>query len=216
MKTRTHFPNLEPWLRRLPFIAFNLVAVGLAFALLSPFLSWAFSDRTGLDDRGQTLARYLAIAAQEKAVGDLARRVDEANANGDLIEGASAGVVTAVLQSRLKTLGDAAGVSIQSIQALPLKSIGAPGRESARGGDLASSKASVSAQQLFGARIAFSGTLPATQSLIQSIESGTPLMLITSATLSKIVDPAAESPSHDPLIQAELDVYGGGLVKDRP
>ena len=216
MNPRWQSTIFKPWLRRLPFIAFNFVAVGLLFALLSPFLGWAFGDRAGLDDRRQILARYLAVAAQEKAVRDFARRVDENNANGDLIEGASAGVVTALLQSRLKALGDAAGVSIQSIQALPLKSLGAPGLEPARGGALASSEASTTAPQLFGARIAFSGTLPATQGLIQSIETGTPLMLITSAVLSKIADSEQESQNHDQLIQTQLDVYGGGLVKDRP
>ncbi len=211
MKPEKPSPDNHIWLRRLPFVAVNLFfAVGLLFGVAAPLFHFFVDGDESLTERRVTLARYRAVAAQENAVRDYARQVKESNTRGDLLEGTTIGVATAALQARLLAMAQAAGVAVLSIQALPLRTLSAAGLD-------ATSRHPGDEPQLIGARIDVSGTPEAMHSFTRAIDTGPPLLFTTAAAMSQSTI-AWRKPSEDeqPLIQAQIDVYGGALTKDRP
>jgi len=115
MKSDDAPKNAHVWQEFAAFVGITIAGLAVAiFGVLAPLLVWALQDGD-LSDRRMILARYRAVAAQENAVRDYVRQVKEKNAHGDLLEGASAGIVAAALQSRLKAMGEAAGVTVLSI-----------------------------------------------------------------------------------------------------
>jgi hypothetical protein len=208
--------NARAWPEFAAFIAITVAGLALAiFAVLAPLMIWALQDED-LSDRRMMLARYRAVAAQENAVRDYVRQVKERNAGGALLEGASAGIVAAALQSRLKAMGEAAGVTVLSIQALPPKTL------AAAGGDATGESASGSAQggapqpQLIGARMDFTGTMETAHNLALAIEAGPPLLVITSAVMSQTMNWGAPADDQSPLLQAQFDVFGAAPTGGRP
>jgi hypothetical protein len=188
--------------RRFAFFGVNaLFTAALAFTL-APLARWALDDSDSLADQRDLLARHRAVAAQESAVRDYARQVKESNARGDLLEGGSAGIVNAALQSRLKAMGEQAGVTVLSIQTLPPKKLETIGE-------------AAGAPNLLGARLAVSGALEAVHRLTLAIESGPPLLLIEAAIITQNVTWLANG-DDAPTVQAQFDVYGGALELDTP
>jgi hypothetical protein len=195
--------------RLAPFVAVNLVFAALAALALAALWNWAFVDDDGLAERREVLADYRAVAGQENAARDFVRQVREGNAHGDLLEGPSAGVINAALQSRLKAMGEAAGVNVQFIQALPARKLGGETAEPA-------GPAGRQGAQLYGARMAFAGTAEATHRLTLAIESGPPLLLIVAAVMSHNMIWRPPGEDQQILIQSQFDIYGGALEGDRP
>ncbi len=214
MKPGKTLTGASLWRGRAAFLAVSVVAAALLlFGVVAPLLDWALDDGDSLADRRALLARNEAVAAQENAVRDYVHQVKDSNARGDLLEGASAGIVTAALQSRLKAMGEAAGVTVLSIEALPLKTLGVSGQ-----GPVSAPSHSGPAQspQLVGARMAFTGTATATHNLTRAIETGPPLLLITSAVMTQPIGWRPPTEDQQPIIQAQFDVYGGSLATIRP
>lgn len=181
--------------RHAAFIAFNIgVICVFVFGVAPPIVGVLKDGADGIAQRQATLARYEAISAQESAVRDYVKQVKESNAHGDLLEGASSGIVAANLQARLKTLGETAGVTIRSIQALPAKNLGTT--------------------PLVGARIDLSGRLEAVHTFVRAIESGPPLLFVMSATLRQQSMAWRLPGDENPEMEAQFDVYGGSLQKD--
>ena len=208
--------NARAWPEFAAFIAITVAGLALAiFAVLAPLMIWALQDED-LSDRRMMLARYRAVAAQENVVRDYVRQVKERNAGGALLEGASAGIVAAALQSRLKAMGEAAGVTVLSIQALPPKTL------AAAGGDVTGEPAAGPAQggapqpQLIGARMDFTGTMETAHNLARAIEAGPPLLVITSAVMSQTMNWGAPADDQSPILQAQFDVYGAAPTGGRP
>ncbi|WP_246206792.1 type II secretion system protein GspM [Methylocystis heyeri] len=219
-----HWRDAEVWRKRLPFMAANGAFLLLVLLLgAAPLYHIFVEGEESLAERRATLARYEAVAGQEAAVREYARQVKEINAHGDLLEGSTAGVIAAALQSKLKAMAETAGVTVRSIQALPPKSLGAAGAASGpgSGGGAPSQPAGgagrASAPQLFGARVEVSGTPESIHSFTRAIETGPPLLIATAAMLNQPImmwRPQGEE-TPPPEISAQIDVYGGALAKDQ-
>ncbi len=179
------------------FIGANLGILAFVYLVAVAPIAGYLSDRSErLADLQTTLARYEAVAAQENAVQDYAGQVAESNTRGELLAGESEGIVNANLQARLKAVSESAGVSVRSLQSLPVKAI--------RGASL------------YGARLEVSGSLEAIHTLTRSLEGEPPLLLITAATLRGESNlwgaPSQGEESHS--IDAQFDVYGGAALKE--
>ncbi len=188
--------------RRWVFVTANLLAViCLYLGVLAPIRGLLDEREYDLAQRRLTLARYNSVSGQEEAVQAFARQVADSNARGELIAGASAGIVDANLQARLKSLSEQVNVTVRSIQKLPPKSL--------RG------------VTLVGARLDVSGTIAPLHALARALEGETPLLLVTSATLRGQatfwnIAPAEGAAAAEPDLEAQFDVYGGALAKDHP
>ncbi len=130
-----------------------------------------------------------------------AKQVADSNARGELIEGDSAGIVNANLQARLKQLAEAANVTVRSIQTLPAKTL----RGSA----------------LVGARLDVSATMEPLHALTRALERETPLLFVTAATARAQVGfwgmgQVGQQQQTETTLEAQFDIYGGSLSKERP
>lgn len=216
MKSDDAPKNAHVWPEFAAFVGITIAGLAVAiFGVLAPLLVWALQDGD-LSDRRMILARYRAVAAQENAVRDYVRQVKEKNAHGDLLEGASAGIVAAALQSRLKAMGEAAGVTVLSIQALPPKPLAAAGGDATGEPQASSAQSGAPKPQLTGARMDFTGTTETAHKLARAIEAGPPLLVITSAAMSQTMNWGAPTDDQPPLLQAQFDVYGGAPAGGRP
>jgi general secretion pathway protein M len=186
--------------RRAIFIAGNVAALLFLYLLFIEPVRRYLDDRSEqLQQRQATLARYEFVSSQEASVKAFAAQVAESNARGELIAGESAGIVNANLQARLKALAEAANVTVRSIQMLPAKTL--------RGATLV------------GARLDVAAPLEAMHALARALEGDTPLLFVTAATMRGQtafwgINPLA-SPQSDATLEAQFDVYGGSLTKER-
>ena len=194
------------WGRGALFVAANLLGALLLYLLVvAPLLGFLGDRASRIADRQATLARYEAVAAQEEAVREFEKQVAESNSRGDLVAGASDGIVNANLQARLKTLAAAAGATVRSIQMLPAKTLGH--------------------DTLVGARLEVSGSLEALHTLARALEGEPPLLIIAAATLRAQMSlwnmpfmGAAQTPNApepEQSVDAQFDVYGGAQAKER-
>jgi hypothetical protein len=184
------------WARHLLFAGVNAALAALAWlAMVEPLLHLVGERAERIAERETTLARYEAIATQENAVRDYARQIADSNARGELLAGESEGIINANLQARLKTLAEQAGVTVRSIQMLPAKSV--------RGA------------ALVGARLDVAGRLDPIHALTRALEGEAPLLIIMAAALRGQTMPWAMPTSGEPDIDAQFDVYGGALSKER-
>ncbi|ATQ66525.1 MULTISPECIES: type II secretion system protein GspM [Methylosinus] len=182
--------------RRALFLGANLAFLLVVYLVaVEPLLGLLGEGSQALAERRATLAGYESIAAQEQAVKDYARQVEESNSRGELLTGESEGVVNANLQARLKALAGEAGATVVSLQALPAKV--------------------VSGQSLVGARLDVTGPLEALSQLARSLESDPPLLLVLAASVRKQSgawsDPAegAAAGAGDNTLEGQFDVFGG-------
>jgi general secretion pathway protein M len=189
------------WMRRSFFVATHILASLVVYlVVIAPIRDFLDARDGDLAERRTTLARYVAVSEQEAAVQAYARQVAESNARGELIAGATAGIVDANLQAHLKSLAEGAKVSVRSIQMLPPKSL--------RGATLV------------GARLNVSGTIQPLNALTRALEGGAPLLLVTAAAIRSqttfwgMAQPDALQ--SEPTLDAEFDIYGGAPVKDHP
>lgn len=184
------------WSRRALFLGVNAVLALLSFFVLVEPLRGLLAERAdGLADRRATLARYEAIAAQEKAVRLYAQQVAESNAQGELLSGATEGVVNANLQALLKALADRSGATVNSIRMLPPKN--------------------VNGASLVGARLDVSGSIEALHALVRSLENETPLLLVITASLRRQIPVWGAQTAADGTLAAQFDVFGGASPKER-
>jgi general secretion pathway protein M len=182
--------------RRALFLCANLAFLLVVYVVaVEPLLGVLAEGSEAIAERRATLAGYESIAAQEQAVKDYARQVEESNSRGELLTGESEGVVNANLQARLKALAGEAGATVVSLQALPAKV--------------------VSGQSLIGARLDVTGPLEALSRLARSLESDPPLLLVLAASVRKQSgawnDPSegGGAVSGDNTLEGQFDVFGG-------
>ncbi|MCC3245803.1 type II secretion system protein M [Methylocystis sp. WRRC1] len=176
--------------RRAAFAAVNILILAAIYLIaVEPARRMVAESADTIAQRRLTLARYEAVAAQEEAIHEYARQVDEINARGELIAGDSEGIVNANLQARLKALAEEAKVSVRSIQVLPARSF--------------------QGVTLVGARIDVAGTHDSVHALARAVEGEPPLLIVTTATLrgqSMMWGSPGEAPDE---LEAQFDVYGG-------
>ncbi|OAI25730.1 general secretion pathway protein GspM [Methylosinus sp. R-45379] len=184
------------WSRRALFFGANaLAALLIYFIVVEPLRALLAERAEGIVDRRATLARYAAVATQEKAVRLYAQQVAESNAQGELLSGATEGVVDANLQALLKAAADRSGATVNSIRMLPAKT--------------------VNGASLVGARLDVSGSIESLHALLRSLENETPLLLVLTASLRRQMPIWGAQSANDGMLAAQFDVFGGASPKER-
>jgi len=178
-----------PWLRRAVFVAVNL-AVGVAFLVLIAFpIDTLLTERDAeITELSATLARMNAVASRKGDVDALARQVEAEGDLGEFLAAANEGAANAALQARLKTMTEAVGARIRSVQGLPAKSDGQV--------------------RSIGARINLYGALGAVHKAIYAVESGKPYLFVANASIRLSSMASAQAATTEPVIDAQLDVFG--------
>jgi general secretion pathway protein M len=184
------------WIGSVLFFALHVGLAVLGYVTLwLPLQQIANAQAEAVGERQAILARYNGIIAQENAVIAYAKEVKDRNAKGELLEAQNEGVANANLQAHLKGLAETAGVQLQSVRALPNRTVGT--------------------LPFIGARIELSGHVAAIQSLLHSLEGGTAALIVTSAILRPNQIARLPNSKEEPLLDVQLDVYGGLLIRDR-
>jgi hypothetical protein len=179
----------DPLIRRAVFLGLNLAACLAVFILIvHPIYAVFVEQDAQIAMLGETLARMNAIADRESDVEDLARQVDAESDLGEFLAGANEGVANAALQARLKTMTEAAGARVRSVQGLPIKNNGQI--------------------RYIGARIDLYGPLGAVHKAIYAVESGKPYLFVSGASIRLSPSISAQAAMTEPVIDAQLDVFG--------
>jgi hypothetical protein len=178
-----------PWLRRAVFLGLNLAAcLAVLFLIVQPIYAVFTEQATQIATLSDTLARMNAIANRKSDVEALARQVDAEGDLGEFLAGANEGVANAALQARLKTMAEAAGARVRSIQGL----------QSRNNGEI----------RYIGARIDLYGALGAVHKAIYAVESGKPYLFVSTASIRLSPAVSAQAAKTEPAIDAQLDVFG--------
>lgn len=183
--------------RRALFVAVNLLGLALFYIVfIEPARRMIADGAEAIAQRRQTLARYEAVASHEEQIQEYARQVADINGRGELLDGDSEGVINANLQARLKSIAEAAQVTVRSIQMLPEKPF--------------------QGVTLVGARIDVSGSYENVHALARALEGAPPLMIITAASLrGQAMFWGAPTTQAEPEIEAQFDVFGGAPQRGR-
>jgi len=175
--------------RRATFAAGHVaIALTAYWLLLTPLLD-IFTDRDEqISKQNALLGRLNDVAEHETAMQEMVRKAAAEFDLGEFLAGANDGAVGADLQTRLKAIAEAGGTRLQSVQSMPITQ----NRE----------------VKYVGARIELIGTLAAIQRTIHALESGKPYLFVTAATLKSSSPVARPDQSLEPVIDAQLDVFG--------
>jgi len=190
----------RPWLRRSAFVSGN-VGAGLAVAAFLALPVYGFFAERDARIAGERLllARLSAVAAQHPRVDAAAREADAQIERGEFLLGTNEGVVVADLQTRLKAIAEAAGARLRSVQSLPAKT-----------------RAEV---RYVGARLDVYGPVAAIQRTLHTVEAGTPYLFVDAAVVRAAppvnTQGVAHAPAQEPVIDAQLDVFGAVQLKAR-
>jgi hypothetical protein len=196
MPLSASFLSNPRWRRRAAFFGVNaLIGIVILAAIVEPARLFLAERAEGVAERRATLARYEAVASQEANVRLYAQQVEESNARGELLAGATEGVVDANLQARLKTAAEQAGATVNSIRMLPQKT--------------------VKGASLIGARLDVTGSIESVHALARTLESDAPLLLVLVASVRKQMPSWGAQVATDHLLGAQFDVYAGASAKDR-
>jgi general secretion pathway protein M len=190
----------RPWLRRSAFIGGNVAAALAVVGFLVLPVQAFFAERDGKIATQRTLlARFAAVAGQQGRVEAAAHEADAQAENGEFLVGTNEGVIVADLQTRLKTIAEAGGARLRSVQSLPPKT-----RDEVR---------------YVGARLDISGPLAAIQRTLHAVEAGTPYLFVDAAVV-RVAPPTnavalPNATAQEPVIDAQLDVFGAVQLKGR-
>jgi general secretion pathway protein M len=190
----------RPWLRRAAFVAGNFTAALMIAALVVAPVQGFFAERAAqIASQRTLLARFAAMAAQQTRVEAAAREAEGQTEQGEFLVGTNEGVIVADLQTRLKTMAEAAGARLRSVQSLPAKT-----REDVR---------------YVGARLDVFGPIAAIQRTLHAVEAGAPYLFVDAAVVraAPSVNPAAlaNAAAQEPVIDAQIDVFGPVHLKGR-
>lgn len=179
--------------RRALFVSGNLAMVGLVtWALVLPVQDFFTERDDRILEKQKALARLSAIVAQETKVRAVLTDTSTQLRGGEFLTGPNENAISADLQARLKTLAEAAGARSRSVQALPSKT--------------------VDRTRLGGSRIEIFGSLQSVQRAVHAIESSRPYLFTTAAVLKMQTPVTRPGASEEPVIHAQLDVFGAVLV----
>jgi general secretion pathway protein M len=175
------------WVRGLAFVVAN-AAVGLvvAIVLVMPIRDGLARRDIQIAEQRTMLTRFRTLAAQEPAVEAAGKQV--LTETGEYLGGNNEGVINADLQTRLKGMVEPAGARLRSVRTLPPQT----------------------AEQVryIGSRIEIYGPLPAIHRAVAAIEASKPYLFVRGV----VIKPAPPAGRHDipqePVIEAQLDVFG--------
>jgi general secretion pathway protein M len=188
----------RPWLRPAIFVAGNgAAALVFAFFLALPVHDFFAERDASIGSQRALLARLSAIAAEETRVAAAAHDADAQVDQGEFLIGTNEGVIVADLQTRLKNVAEAAGARLRSVQSLPAKT-----REEVH---------------YVGARLDVYGPVAAIQRTLHAVETGKPYLFVDAAVIRAAppVNAGPNAAAQEPVIDAQLDVFGAVHVKGR-
>jgi Type II secretion system (T2SS), protein M subtype b len=175
------------WVRRLVFVGLHVaITFVIVVFVITPVREALASRDAQIASQRAMLARFKSLAAQEAEVAAAAKQSPPDT--GEFLAGANEGVINADLQTRLKGMVESAGGRLRAVRVLPTQTA-----EHVR---------------YVGSRVELQGSVPAVHRAIAAIEGIKPYLFVRSAVLK--LAPAAGRPdsAHEPLIDAELDVFG--------
>jgi general secretion pathway protein M len=181
-----------PLVRRLAFLAGNgLVVLVIAYGcFLHIGELLAERDREILHKQA-VLARLQAAARREVQPTGKKTSIED----GEFLAGKTDGAIGAELQARLKGIAEAAGAKVRSIRGLPPKTDGR--------------------SRYVGSHIEVLGSVAAIQRAIHAVETAKPYLFITSGTMRLAPPVGPVGTPHEPLIEAQLDIFGAMRVEAR-
>jgi hypothetical protein len=169
------------------------VAVGSATVMSIRAL---FADRDSrIIDQQRILAQLTAIAAQEETVKSVESNTEAQMQRSEFLVGPNESVINADLQTRLKGIASSVGARLRVVQGLP-----------ARTDDKT---------RYTGSRIEIYGPLQSIYRGIFAVESATPYLFITAAAIKAMPSDGRPGTSTEPIIQAQLDIFGAIEIKGR-
>jgi hypothetical protein len=183
-------------LRGAVFVAAHLAAFAAVFGFVILPIQDFFADRDArvAEQHGQ-IARLEGIAAQEANVRAMAGQMDSEAQKGEFLVGASEGLISAELQTRLKGFAELAGAHVRSAQNLPTKVAGQI--------------------KYSGTRVEIYGNVQSLRKAIHEIEGARPYMFITGANLKLVMAASRPNSAEEPAIQAQLDVFAPIQIEGR-
>jgi general secretion pathway protein M len=185
----------NPLFKKTLFVLGNLAACTVVVHLFMVPAYELFGDRDmRISDKRDQLARLKAIAAQGDYVRSLEVGTREQMQAGEFLTGASENVIVADLQTRLKAIAEAAGAPSRAVQSLPVRTT-----EQIR---------------YIGSRIEIHGPIQAIQRAVHAVESAKPYLFVKAAVI-RVAPSNRPGVSGEPVIQAQLDVFGATQTKVR-
>jgi general secretion pathway protein M len=182
--------------RRVLFVFGNFAAYALIVGVIVMPIYALFADRDNrIEEQGKVLARLNAISAQATNVQSIVSDTKAQMQGGEFLAGPNENVVNADLQTKLKAMTEAAGARPRAVQALSVKT--------------------VDQIRYTGSRIEIFGSLQSILRAIHTIESSKPYLFISGAAL-KTLQPTRQGGSEQPVIQAQLDIFGAMQVGGQP
>lgn len=182
--------------RRALFVLGNVVICGaiVGFVVLPVYA--LFADRESrIEEQRKVLMRLAAIAAQGANVQSIVSDTKAQMQGGEFLVGPNENVVSADLQTKLKAMAEAGGAKLRAVQALPVKTI--------------------DQIRYSGSRIEILGSLQSIVKAVHAIESSKPYLFITGAAL-KSPPPPRQGASEEPVVQAQLEIFGAMQVGGQP
>ncbi len=186
----------NPLLRRALFVSGNLMLCFLIFSSVVMPTRAFFADRDSrIVDQRKLLSRLTAIAGQEAVVRSVEANTGAQMHGVEFLAGPNDNVINADLQTRLQAIAAAAGAQSRAVQSLPPKT---------------SDQIRYS-----GSRIEIYGPLQSIHRAIYAVESAKPYLFIAGAVLR--MAPASDKLGvpEEPVIQAQLDIFGAMQVEGR-
>jgi len=182
--------------RGLVFVFGNFAVCALIVSVAILPVHTLFADRDNrIKEQKRVLARLTAVAGQAASVQSIVSDTKAQMQGGEFLTGPNENVVSADLQTKLKTMVEGAGARSNAVQALPIKTL--------------------DQIRYTGSRIEVFGSLQSILRAIHAVESTKPYLFITGANL-KTLAPARQGGSEEPVIQAQLDVFGAMQVGGQP
>jgi hypothetical protein len=182
--------------RRALFVLGNVaICVAIVGFVVLPVYA-LFADRENrIEEQRKVLTRLAAIAAQAATVQSIASDTKAQMQGGEFLVGPNENVVNADLQTKLKAMAEPGGAKLRAVQALPIKTI--------------------DQVRYSGSRIEIFGSLQSIVKAVHAIESSKPYLFITGATL-KSPPPPRQGVSEEPVVQAQLDIFGAMQAGGQP
>lgn len=193
MKRSIELLKVYQWRRTIIFLVVNACLVLLLLWLfLLPIINF-FSERTEkISEQLDILSRYEYVAIQEQQVEEYSRKVSDNNDKGELIPGSTEGIANANLQERLQEIAQNNHMKVKSIETLQKKTIGSA--------------------LMIGSKIEVSGSFERLYFFIRSLETSSPLLIISSATITS-QSPIQEQSNSTQIVDAQVDIYSGALTR---
>jgi len=182
--------------RRVLFLLGNLAVCGAFVGCFVLPVYTLFADRESrIEEQRKVLMRLAAIAAQAPNVQSIASDTKAELQGGEFLVGPNENVVSADLQTKLKAIVEAGGAKLRAVQALPVST--------------------TDQMRYNGSRIEIFGSLQSIVKAVYAIESSKPYLFIAGAVLRSPPSARPGAPE-EPVVQAQLDVFGAMQVGGQP